>query len=186
MAWHCQYDTDMRAVIAAVAILAVVLLPGSVRAATAWPVDDTCTTSHSGSYFYLGGPLNGFGIHSGGYNNCHLTNSTTTGGNPVHWAHYLLPVNNPNYAGIYAISSWVNCEHNAPKYKYDLYFNGTGGGTPNEIYTTGSHVTCGEHSNGSRIDRTGHRVPRFGSSITSGSGPSRSSSTGSSSIHDAQ
>jgi hypothetical protein len=133
----------MRIAVSVIAILAIVLQPSSARAATAWPVDDTCTLSHSGSYFYLGGPLSGFGIHSGGYNNCHITNNTTTSGTPVHWAHYLLPVNNPAYAGSYRVYSWVNCEHNAPKYKYYLYFNGTNGGNPNEIYTTSSHVTCG-------------------------------------------
>lgn len=132
---------SMRLAASVVVTLAVVFQPASVRAALQWSVDDTCTVSTVGAYFYVGGPA-GFGIHSGGYNNCHLYNHTHAGGNPIHWAHYLLPVSS-SYNGWYEIWSVVNCEHDAPRYKYYLYPNGSNNGIPSAIRTTGTHVPCG-------------------------------------------
>jgi hypothetical protein len=134
----------MKSLFALTLALALVLQAGSARAATQWIVDDTCVKASSGSYFYLGGPLSGWFIHSGsGVGNppCHLYNWTEATSLPVNWAHYLLKPESA-YDGSYTVYQHINCEHNAPRYKYYRLANGSGGGVTS-IHTTATHLPCG-------------------------------------------
>lgn len=62
----------------------------------------------------------------------------------MNWAHYLLPIGS-NYNGNYTVYQYINCEHNAPRYKYHRYANGSAGGVTS-IHTTATHLPCGNSS----------------------------------------
>ncbi len=132
----------MRALISVVVALALGMPASGARGAQNWTVDDTCTKSTSGSYFYLGGPLTGWYIHSGSgnINNCHLYNYTTGNANPINWAHYLLPIN-ASYDGFYNVRAYINCHHNEALMKYYIYLYGSGGGV-SSIATRDVSAVC--------------------------------------------
>jgi len=107
--------------------------------------DNNCFVSSSGTYFYIGGSLAGFYVHSGsGVGGCHLYNFTTATALPVSWSNYLLPTNDPAYNGNYAVFANILCDHNAPYYKVYRLANGSGGGVTS-IHTTGPSLSpCGQ------------------------------------------
>lgn len=132
----------MRVAIAAVVALALLTQPGSASASAMWPVDDHCRTTAGGEHFYLGGSLAGWHVHSGsGTGGCHLYNFTTATALPVSWAHYLLPIS-PFYSGNYTVKARINCDHNAPNYKFYVFAEGSAQGVTS-IHTTPTHLPCG-------------------------------------------
>jgi hypothetical protein len=89
-----------------------------------------------------GGPVTGWYIHNGsGFGGCHLYTWTDGTALPVSYAAYALPpeaVYNGNYETFWRI----NCEHNAPRYKFYHMTQGSSGGVQG-ITTTGTHLPCG-------------------------------------------
>jgi len=86
--------------------------------------------------------VSGWYIHTGsGYNGCHLYNWTDGTALPVNYAAYALPPESA-YGGQYETYWRINCEHNAPRYKFYHMTQGNGGGV-SAITTTGTHLACG-------------------------------------------
>lgn len=71
-----------------------------------WFPDDGCRPGLSAdAFFYAAGPSAFWGVYQGGWNNCHLATSTTTG--PlVNWADWYLPVSS-SYEHTYNIQPYI-------------------------------------------------------------------------------
>lgn len=136
----------MRRVLVVAVALVMSTQAGSARAAIVHSVDDNCSVSGSGTYQWVamwnGGPVTGWYIHHGsGFGGCHLYTWTDGTALPVSYAAYALPPT-AAYNGYYQTDWLINCEHNAPKYKFYHMTQGSSGGVQG-ITTTGTHLPCG-------------------------------------------
>lgn len=136
----------MKRVFIAALALAISSQAGSVRAALLHAVDDNCSVSGTGTYQWVamwnGGPITGWFIHNGsGVGGCHLYNWTDGTALPVGYSSYALPIGSA-YSGNYETYWRINCEHNAPKYKFYHYTQGSDDGVQ-AVTTTATHLPCG-------------------------------------------
>ena len=125
-------DMRMRSLTAAAFAIGVAfaVFAGVARGGLNWTPDDGCRTGLSADgYFYAAGPEAYWVVTTGGWNNCHLATSTTTG--PLsNYAEWYLPIDT-SYNGTYNNRAYVSNAGPAPlttEAEYLLWGNGHSGG----------------------------------------------------------
>jgi hypothetical protein len=114
--------------------------------AHSWSVQNECSWSDPGEYFYLAGPQSSWSFHTTG-TECHVDGQLISGVTPTAWGNWYLPISS-NYNHTYHVTAGIDCgdasAHRAAYVIYRMYIAGSSGGYYTEYRNQRSY--CGNMS----------------------------------------